>query len=142
MLLIELEGYEDIRDGFWQSLLYGILEGLSLALDIERSDLDGCLYPKNGRLTSPALVLFDDVPGGAGHVRRAADAKVLKQVLNETKDFLASCECGSSCSGCLRNFRNQYWHSKLNRIWVVEFLQNVLHITGAGEERLGSPQKG
>ena len=126
VLLIEIEGYGDIRDGFWQSLLYGLLEGLSLALDIERSDLDGCLYPKNGRLTSPALVLFDDVPGGAGHVRRAADAKVLKRVLNETENFLQSCECGSSCSGCLRNFRNQYWHSKLNRIWVVEFLERVL----------------
>ena len=126
VLLISFQGYEDSRDGFWHSLLYGLLEGLSLALDIERSDLDGCLYPKGGRLASPEIVLFDNVPGGAGHVRRAVDPGVLKKILQSTRSFLASCECGTSCSGCLRNFRNQYWHGKLNRQWVLDFLAEVL----------------
>ncbi|HHW17876.1 MAG TPA: DEAD/DEAH box helicase [Firmicutes bacterium] len=126
VLLVSFPGYHDTRDGFWPSLLYGLLEGLSLTLDVERSDLDGCLYPVNGRLFSPALVLYDNVPGGAGHVRRAADPSVLKDILKATRSFLASCECGTSCSGCLRNFRNQYWHDKLNRHWVLEFLNGVL----------------
>lgn len=127
VLLITFEGYQDYRDGFWRSLLYGLLEGLSLALEVERFDLDGCIFPKEGRTGSPALVLFDDVPGGAGHVRRAADSFVLREILEKTESFLSSCECGTSCSGCLRNFRNQYWHSKLNRKWVIEFLQELLN---------------
>ncbi len=127
VLLITFEGYQNNRDGFWRSLLYGLLEGLSLALEVERSDLDGCIFPKEGRTGSPALVLFDDVPGGAGHVRRAADSFVLREILEKTESFLSYCECGTSCSGCLRNFRNQYWHSKLNRKWVIEFLQELLN---------------
>ena len=38
------------------------LEGASSALDIERSDIDGTLYPYSGDPHAPALVLFDDVP--------------------------------------------------------------------------------
>ena len=34
--------------------------------------LNGTLYPYSGS-PSPALVLFDDVPGGAGLVRRVAE---------------------------------------------------------------------
>ncbi len=126
VLLISFKGYQDSRDGFWHSLLYGLIEGLSLALDVERTDLDGCVYPIGGCKASPALVLFDDVPGGAGHVRRAVDSDVLEEILQSTRSFLASCECGASCSGCLRNFRNQYWHGKLNRKWVLDFLEEVL----------------
>lgn len=42
------EGYSNPDIGFWHSLLYAILEGASESLDIDRQDLDGCLYP-NGR---------------------------------------------------------------------------------------------
>ena len=97
-----------------------------MKLDIERFDLDGCLYPRNGQLASPALVLYDNVPGGAGHVRRVANDGVLRDVLEASRAFLSSCECGTSCSGCLRNFRNQYWHDKLNRHLVLDFLKKVL----------------
>ncbi|KYO65523.1 hypothetical protein ATZ99_15590 [Thermovenabulum gondwanense] len=33
----------DERKGFWHSLIYGILEGASNTLDIERQDSDGTL---------------------------------------------------------------------------------------------------
>ncbi|HHY35860.1 MAG TPA: DEAD/DEAH box helicase [Firmicutes bacterium] len=131
VMLVTFPDYRDSRRGFWLSLLYGLLEGTSLALDIERSDLDGCLYPITGDPFSPALVLFDDFPGGAGHVRRIRDEAVLKEVLETTLEFLRSCDCGSSCMGCLRNYRNQYCHDELDRIIVVEFLDKVLGRKGA-----------
>jgi ATP-dependent helicase YprA (DUF1998 family) len=108
------------------SLLYAVVEGVSLVLDIERNDLDGCLYPMAGDPYSPALVLFDDVPGGAGHVRRINNETLLKEVLETTLRFVSTCECGTSCSGCLRNYKNQSWHEILDRLIVKDFLEQVI----------------
>lgn len=126
VLLITFPDHRDGRPEFWLSLLYGLLEGTCLALDIERGDLDGCLYPISGDPRSPALVLFDDVPGGAGHVRRVDNPSVLIDIIHATLSFLSSCDCGSSCSGCLRNFRNQTWHDILDRRMVIEFLERAV----------------
>ncbi len=132
VLLVRFGDYRDRREGFWQSLLYAVLEGASKALDIARDDLDGCLYPFYGDPGRPALVLFDDVPGGAGHVRRIAkDERVFTQVLRSSLGILESCECGgaggdSSCYGCLRNYRNQYCHEELNRGMPMQLLQRLV----------------
>ncbi len=126
--------YQDKRKGFWESLLYGLLQGACSALDIERQDVDGTLYPYAGNPYSPALVLFDDVPGGAGHVKRIAEKENLIRVLHRTLEMVSNCECGgeqadTSCYGCLRNYTNQYCHDKLNRGYVIEVIENKLNIT-------------
>ncbi|ADL68468.1 Protein of unknown function DUF1998 [Thermoanaerobacterium thermosaccharolyticum DSM 571] len=124
-------GYHDSRKGFWESLLYGLIEGACRALEIERRDIDGTLYSYNGDPTSPAIVLFDDVPGGAGQVKRIAKEENFKKVLKETLDLVSSCECGgeegdSSCYSCLRNYTNQYCHDVLKRRYVIEFVFELL----------------
>jgi len=60
---LEFRDWMDPRPGFWLSLLYGLLEGISGALDVERRDIDGCLYTPLGSSGTRALILFDDVPG-------------------------------------------------------------------------------
>jgi hypothetical protein len=125
-------GYHDERKGFWYSLLYALLEGVSTAMQIERDDLDGCLHPMPGNpFGNFALILFDDVPGGAGHVRRLAREDSFKEILYASMDRLQRCECGgdkgqASCYGCLRHYDNQFCHSDLNRGMVIEFLSKVL----------------
>ncbi|MEW6624995.1 MAG: DEAD/DEAH box helicase [Bacillota bacterium] len=131
ILMITFEGHFDSRKGFWQSMLYGILEGTCEAMQIERQDLDGCLYNSIGNLDRPVLVIFDDVPGGAGHVRRLANDKTLMDVLSTTLERLKRCECGApegntSCYGCLRHYRNQFCHDELNRGMVIKFLEKSL----------------
>ena len=128
---LEFRDWMDPRPGFWLSLLYGLLEGISGALDVERRDIDGCLYTPLGSPGTRALILFDDVPGGAGHVRRIAEEDALRRVLKETLRRLSLCTCGSddndaSCYGCLRNYRNQFCHDELKRGMVVEFLSKML----------------
>ena len=129
---MRFEGHANAQRGFWLSLLYALLEGASGALDIDRRDLDGCLYPYAGDPSVPALVLFDEVPGGAGHVRRIArDADTLMSVLQATLEKLERCECGgekrnTSCYGCLRNYRNQFCHDELDRGIVIDFLTTTL----------------
>jgi hypothetical protein len=128
---LEFRDWIDPRRSFWFSLLYALLEGLSGALDVERQDINGCLYTPLGSPDSRVLVLFDDVPGGAGHVRRLARKDALSDVLKESLHRLELCDCGSeeddtSCYGCLRNYRNQFYHDDLKRGMVIEFLRRVL----------------
>lgn len=114
-----------LNGSFWFSLLYAILEGASQALGIRRRDLDGCLYPSEEGIM---LILFDNVPGGAGHVKRIKDGQNLRDVLKSTLDRVRNCTCGleTSCYGCLRNYQNQFCHEKLKRGIVLEFLESNL----------------
>ena len=118
--------------GFWQSLLYGLLDGTSDRLDIERDDIDGCIYFEKGKKAS--LVLFDSVPGGAGHVKRLVqEENMLIEILWKTLENLSKCQCGgeegeSSCYGCLRNYYNQYCHPDLKRGPVIRFLRSCLAV--------------
>ena len=133
ILDLRIQGYTIQNEHFWLSFLYALLEGASSALSVRRQDLDGCLYRYAGRNMAPALVLFDDVPGGAGHVRRVGEH--LEDVLRAACDRVdGRCGCGggpdgpgdTSCYGCLRNYRNQFCHDQLSRGKVFGFLQNML----------------
>ncbi|HXF62431.1 MAG TPA: DEAD/DEAH box helicase [Caldilineaceae bacterium] len=132
ILHLYFEGIGAADEEFWLSLLYGLLEGASAALDIDRQDLDGVLYPYTGDRRHPALVLYDNVPGGAGHVHRIGQSPAsLRQMLEATLMRLRRCECGgeardTSCYGCLRNYYNQFHHDKLKRGIVIDFLERQL----------------
>ncbi|MHA1578346.1 MAG: DEAD/DEAH box helicase [Candidatus Freyarchaeota archaeon] len=122
------EPTKSLRDrSFWLSLLYAILEGTSQALGIKRQDLDGCLYPSED---GAMLILFDNVPGGAGHVKRIIDGENLYEVLKSALVRVRNCTCGleTSCYGCLRNYENQFCHELLKRGVVLEFLEKNLDI--------------
>ena len=131
--------------GDWLSLLYALLEGASSALNIQREDLDGCLFPR-GRLLPPALVLFDNVPGGAGHVRRLAESMcdVLKKAL---ATVAGDCGCGggeggvgnTSCYGCLRTYQNQWCHDDLRRGPARDFLHRLLGPSASGGHGSSTP---
>ncbi|MBI5192189.1 MAG: DUF1998 domain-containing protein [Nitrospirae bacterium] len=74
------------------------------------------------------LVLFDNVPGGAGHVKRIVDENNLEGVLNSVFERVNNCSCGNetSCYGCLRNYQNQFCREQLKRGIIAEFLSNNL----------------
>ncbi len=131
VLEIQMEGPLAHRSdrSLWLSVLYALLEGASDALGIPREDLNGTLYPLPGS-SSPALVLFDDVPGGAALVRRITDDPVL--VFRAAWRRVARCECGeeTSCYQCLRNYYNQFCHEDLRRGLARDFLAGVLRSAG------------
>lgn len=109
------------------SAMYALLEGLSVVLDIERNDIKGCLHKvgyNDGLVYS--IVLYDAVPGGAGHVRRMAteDGAVFSRVVREAISITKGCNCSPSCYSCLRNYYNQKIHDRLDRKLAYEFLEN------------------
>lgn len=124
-LCFEEPTIDDKDESFWFSLLYAVLEGASQALGIRRQELDGCLYPsEEGTL----LILFDNVPGGAGHVKRLVEEKNLTDALQGALAIVDNCTCGleTSCYGCLRNYQNQFCHELLKRKPVLDFLKDYL----------------
>lgn len=116
-----LQPSQDEKD-LWFTLLYALLEGASRALSIRRDDLNGTVYYYTVGVP-PALVLYDDVPGGAGHVRRINEA--LPEVFKAAYQHVSGCECGpeTACHQCLWNFYNQPLHDKLARGLAVDFLK-------------------
>jgi hypothetical protein len=112
----------------WWSLLFALIEGASRALSIRRDDLSGTLYYHTAD-APPALMLYDDVPGGAGHVRRVNDA--LPAVLQAAHKHVRECECGpeTACHQCLWHFRNQPYHNVLARGLAEAILKEMPGIT-------------
>lgn len=125
VLRLDFEGYHDSK-GFWLSLLYSMLEGASSFLMIPRTDIDGCLYPYK-ESPNPAIILFDSVPGGAGHVRRLSESQsTMRNFLSKTLERVSGqCGCGeeTSCYGCIQNYSNQQHHDELRRGLVLKFFQ-------------------
>ena len=116
------------------SVMYALLAAISTELDIERTDIKGCLHKKrtdDGLLC--AVVLYDAVPGGAGHVRRLVtdDFAVFARVIKRAIDITENCTCDPSCYSCLRNYYNQQVHERLDRKAACNFLKNF---SGEGRE--------
>lgn len=107
------------------SVLYALLDGASEALHIQRDDINGTFYYRAGG-QAPSFILFDDVPGGAGHVRRIYDN--LRRAVEAALERLERCECGldTSCYNCLRNYQNQWAHDLLQRGAAINVLRDVL----------------
>src|SRR5262249_2836707 len=63
----------------------------------------------------PAFILYDAVPGGAGHTQLLG--KQLQRLFRAAFERVAECECGeeTSCYACLRSYRNQHHHEMLSR---------------------------
>lgn len=124
---LRIEGSAQSGDDLWLSLLYALLEGASEELAISREDIDGCLYYYSNVNNAPALILFDDVPGGAGHVKRiGANLPNVISAAQNRMDGKCGCAPETSCYGCLRNYRNQYCHDSLSRGLAYNFLKNLM----------------
>jgi hypothetical protein len=96
-----------------RSALYALLEGASV-LGVKRDEVDGTLHAYAPG-AAPALIIFDTVPGGAGHAGRIA-ANVAA-VVDAGLARMRGCTCGeeTSCYGCLRGYGNQAFHEELSR---------------------------
>jgi len=114
----------DSENSLWLSLTYACLEGAASALGIERDDMDGCLYPYASGGHAPAIILYDSIPGGAGHVKRVAEhlADVLREALRRVRSC-KQCDEDTACYACLKSYDNQFCHHLLKRGPVGCFLE-------------------
>jgi len=124
--VVQLIFSENANFGTMLSVMYAFLRAASQVLDIESTDINGCLYASNGNVQY-SIILYDSVPGGAGHIHRiAANEDVFQSVIRKAYEICSECECSPSCYKCLRDYYNQDFHSMLDRNKVVEFLNHYL----------------
>ena len=131
LIEIRLENLPKVRDltNLWPSLMYGLVRGASIALDIPESEIGACLYPHGDLTVPPAIVLYDDIPGGGGHAKRIGAR--LHDVWEAALRLLEACTCDpdTACYGCIKSYANQYCHDHLQRgpaaVALAEVERNV-----------------
>lgn len=131
------------KDGYAKALsfMYAFLEGVSGALGIERNDIDGVLE-MNQEQQSFDILLYDNVPGGAGHVKRLVDKDAIIRSLKAAfvKVSQECCDENTSCYNCLRNYYNQMQHNKLRRIYAKILIESLLGAEDEKAERVSSSE--
>ena len=123
--------------GEWDaySLAYAILLGAADTLDVPDTDLNVTI---TGGETSneAAIVLYDNVPGGAGLVAQLERERIFKKMLSKAWERVqGGCGCDSSCYGCLRSYRNQFAHPYLDRNRALEFLQVHVEVSSKSDNQ-------
>jgi hypothetical protein len=102
---------------FAWGLGYAFLLGSADVLEVPSQDLSVTITSDVGR-HMPAIVLYDDVPGGAGLVGSLESPSKFRKALERAHERTSgSCGCGedTSCYGCLRSYGNQFAHPWLSR---------------------------
>ncbi|MBU1421870.1 MAG: DUF1998 domain-containing protein, partial [Bacteroidetes bacterium] len=113
---------------FAYSLSYALLEGAAEVLDIPSNNLNATVSSGSHNNALPPIILYDNVPGGAGLVAQLEDFNTLKGSLQSALDRVTNCTgCteNSSCYSCLRSYRNQFAHSFLQRGPVARYLNMI-----------------
>ncbi len=114
------------------SVLYALIRGIIRTLDLEDSDISGCLQCISTTAgTGYCFVFYDTTPGGAGHMRRLQDQQLLLRAIRHAYDLVSSCSCGgeeghASCYACLRSYDNQKYHDLLERSLAIQYLKQIL----------------
>lgn len=119
------------KHDFWFTLAESLLIASSRLLDIDEganAELGITFRTGGGEpcLDDREVILFDTAPGGAGYAREIANN--LKEVFSTAARILTDCACGDSCYRCLRSYRNQWTHSRLDRHLVYEGLAAFIQL--------------
>jgi hypothetical protein len=112
---------------FTLSLAFAIVEGAAEVLEVPSTDLSTTVT-HSSQPPLPPIILYDNVPGGAGLVARLEREEVLRDCLRAAlKRVEGACGCApnTSCYGCLRSYRNQFAHQLLQRGPAHEYLASV-----------------
>ena len=82
--------------------------------------------PANRTKKDYAIVLYDAIASGAGHIRKPVteNGSRFRQVVEKAIAITLGCNCSPSYYSCLRNYYNQIIHDLLNRKHAYGFLEN------------------
>jgi hypothetical protein len=74
------------------------------------------------------LLIYDPMPGGSGLLEQMLVR--WQELIATAKNLLAGCvqECETACYACLKTFRNQFYHSMLNRHDGLELMDKLNYL--------------
>ena len=107
------------------SIGYAVLLGSAVTLNVPDTDLNVTITG-GAKKGETAIVLYDNVPGGAGLVAQLEREDAFSAMLDSSSlRVRGGCGCDSSCYGCLRSYRNQFAHPHLTRVRAFEVLNDT-----------------
>ena len=121
-------GIEPVWFGF--SLAYALVEGAADVLEVPSTDLSATIA-YDERYDIPPIILYDNVPGGAGLVARLEREEIFRHCLESALERVkgdCGCDGDASCYGCLRSYRNQFAHQYLQRGPIKHYLEELIGI--------------
>lgn len=98
----------------WESTMWALVCAAAKLLQIPESEIGGTTYFNDAG--SMSILLFDNVPGGAGHAHQLGS--MIPELVREAHHIVdGHCGCGEStcCYGCIANYYNQSIQHKLSR---------------------------
>ena len=108
------------------SVAFACLLGAAEVLDVPSSDLNVTISGGE-RSNESSIILYDNVPGGAALAAQLEREDVFIAMLKSAqKRVEGKCGCDSSCYGCLRSYRNQFAHPRLDRERALKFLKSLV----------------
>lgn len=132
ILRIAFPRWETTNLAFIYGVAYALQYGASDYLEVPLTDLNAL-----GLRTMPvSVLLYDNVPGGAGLVSQLGNSRILRQCVSRALERVSGqcgCDAHSSCYGCLRSYSNQFLHHELARGPVYEYVSQLHY----GLENLG-----
>ncbi|MDQ7826890.1 MAG: MIT C-terminal domain-containing protein [Candidatus Eremiobacteraeota bacterium] len=135
VLLINLPGCEIKAPEFFTSLKAALIEAAQAVVGAESGELSGFVRSiKIDGIVNFQIVLYDNVPGGAGYVRKIA-AQALN-ILTTARSILDGCQCEKSCYKCLRSYENQSEHIMLDKRLIQPYLDHLIILNSAQEKGL------
>lgn len=93
----------------------------SQLLDVEFTELNtGYRLREKDQTAYVDIYLYDNLSSGAGY--SSGIAKRIDDLLEGTRSILTNCRCENACQECLKHYRNQIYHSVLDRFAALELL--------------------
>lgn len=109
----------------WRSLMWAIIQAAISVMNIPEGEIGATTYT-NFDSGDMSILIYDDVPGGAGRALRLYHD--IDSLLEKAYELVDTCDCGedSCCYGCLCNYFNQNEQSALSRGAAKNILSSLL----------------
>jgi len=122
---------------------HGMIGLFPLLAISDPGDVGGISYPYHPQVGSPALFLYDGVPGGAGLAEQGY--RDLEKLLRATLEHIAACACAEGCPSCIQSPRCGNGNKPLDKAAACRLLGVLLgreRARGAAVAGSGAPKPG
>ena len=133
VLILSFQNVPSQSEEFFASMKAALIEAATSIVGAEDGEISGFTR----RMTVDGeqrrdLMLYDNVAGGAGYVRKAAAS--MESILRAAREMLDGCQCEKSCYKCLRSYGNQFEHKLLDKTLIQPYLDQVIVLNSTEEK--------
>lgn len=139
-LVFDIDSAPSCINDDWESVMWALFTAAAKILDAPETELGGTLYENETHGIS--LLIFDDVPGGAGYARQLSErVPELVEEAYRVVDGHCGCSEETCCYGCIANYYNQTRQAKLSRGAAKKLLGALLFAPASNPAESSTAQR-